>query len=244
MSNIRLIALDMDGTLLNDDGVITPYTKKVIQRALEKDIDIVLSTGRPLIMCTSFVEELSLTSYVITSNGAEIWTADGQLVERHTMDAAKIESLWKKGSGLNVHIWLIASEQIFVDQMVPAVFSDYEWLKIGFGRLTKEEKTTLLQSIKGDKELEISNSSPRNIEVNKVGIHKARAIQSICARLNIQMDEVMAIGDSLNDLKMIEQAGIGVAVENAQQKVIEAADFVTASNNDHGVAKAIEKFVL
>ena len=80
--------------------------------------------------------------------------------------------------------------------------------------------------------------------MTKTGVHKANAIQSLCTRLEINMEEVMAIGDSLNDLKMIEQVGLGIAMKNAQQKVLEAADYITATNNEDGVAKAIEKFVL
>lgn len=244
MTSIKLIALDMDGTLLNDDGMITPYTQKVIEEVQEQGITVVLSTGRPLSMCTSFADQLSLNSYIITANGAEIWTADEQLLERHTMEAKKIKELWNIGHEQRVHMWLVATDAIFIDDAVPEDFSKYEWLKIGFGRLSLSEKELLWQSIKHDKSLEISNSSPRNIEVTKTGVHKANAIQSLCTRLEINMEEVMAIGDSLNDLKMIEQVGIEIAMKNAQQKVLEAADYITATNNEDGVAKAIEKFVL
>lgn len=244
MTNIKLIALDMDGTLLNDDGVVTEYTKDIIQQTLRKNIHVVLSTGRPLIMCLDFVEQLTLPSYIITSNGAEIWTADNELIEQHTMDPSKIKSLWEMGKDLHVHMWLLASGEVFVDDMVPEDFTSYDWLKIGFGKLSNQEKSYILEQIKDDPAIEVSNSSRTNIEVTKKGVHKARAIQSICERLNIKMEEVMAIGDSLNDIKMIERAGIGVAVKNAQSKVIEKADYITATNNEDGVAKAIEKFVL
>lgn len=244
MSNIKMIALDMDGTLLNDDGVVSPYTKRVIRQALEKKIHVVLSTGRPLAMCTSFIEELALPSYVITANGAEIWTVDEQLVERHTIETEKIETLWKKGRKMNVHTWLLASGHIFVDDLVPEDFSAYEWLKIGYGKLSEQEKQTILQKLSNDKTIEISNSSRSNIEVTKKGVHKARAIQTVCERLNVRLEDVMSVGDSLNDVSMIEQAGIGVAVLNAQRKVMEVADFITTSNNEDGVARAIEKFVL
>lgn len=244
MTNIKLIALDMDGTLLNDDGVITPYTQKVIEQAQAQQVTVVLSTGRPLSMCTNFAEQLGLHSYLITANGAETWTFDHKLLERHLLDASKIRKLWEIGNKHKVHMWLVATDNIFIDDIVPENFSEYDWLKIGYGRLTENEKQLLLNEICNDDTIEISNSSTRNIEITKSGVHKARAIRSLCTRLQIKMEEVMAIGDSLNDIKMIEQAGIGVAMQNAQEKVLQAAGYITASNNEDGVAKAIEKFVL
>lgn len=243
MAKIKLIALDMDGTLLNDDGVVTPYTHDVIQKALQQDVQVVLSTGRPLLMCSSYAEELQLTSYIITSNGAEIWTVDHKLIERHPLDARKVQALWELGNEKELHMWLVAADQVFRNAKRPEDFTNHEWLKMGYGNLTEPLKKYLLDQLKNEKELEITNSSLSNLEVNKSGVNKANAIQSICKRLGISMEEVMAVGDSLNDLKMIEQAGIGVAVENAQQLIIESANYVTTTNNDNGVAKAIERYI-
>lgn len=244
MSKIKLIALDMDGTLLNDDGEVTPYTHDVIQQALQRGVEIVLSTGRPLPLCATFSEELNLSSYIITSNGAEIWTSDHEIIERYPLNAEKIETLWQLGNERNLHMWLVATDQIFVNARRPEKFADHEWLKIGYGNLTEATKTDLLNELNNFKDIEITNSSLTNIEINKFGINKAYAIETICKRMDITMDEVMAVGDSLNDFKMIEQAGIGVAVKNAQRLILETADFVTDTNNENGVAKAIEKYVL
>ena len=244
MSKTKLIALDMDGTLLNDDGVVTSYTHDVIQQALKQGVEVVLSTGRPLSLCTTFSEELNLPSYIITSNGAEIWTVEHELIERHPIESKKIETLWQLGNERNLHMWLVATDQIFGNAGRPENFADHEWLKIGYGNLTEQTKAEMLHELRGFKNIEVTNSSLTNIEVNKSGINKAYAIETICKRMNITMDEVMAVGDSLNDLKMIERAGIGVAVKNAQQLIIESADFITDSNNENGVAKAIERYVL
>src|SRR5690625_2172610 len=226
MGNIKLIALDMDGTLLNDDGVVTPYTHNVIQQALQQDIQVVLSTGRPLPLCTTFAKELQLTSFIITSNGAEIWTVQHELIERKRLEAKKIKELWEIGNERELHMWLVATNQLFVNAERPENFTDYEWLKIGYGNLEEETKRELLEQLSKKKDHEITNSSLTNIEVNQAGVNKANALHSICGKIGITMDEVMAAGDSLNDLKMIEQAGIGIAVENAQQLIIESADYV------------------
>jgi len=92
--------------------------------------------------------------------------------------------------------------------------------------------------------LELTNSLPSNVEVNPTGVTKARALHSLCGEIGITMDEIMACGDSLNDIKMIQESGIGVAMGNAQEAVKKAADFITDHHDKDGVAKAIERFAL
>ncbi|MNI89787.1 Sugar phosphatase YidA [compost metagenome] len=93
-------------------------------------------------------------------------------------------------------------------------------------------------------ELEITNSSPYNLEINPAGINKASGVQMVCELLGLAMSEVVAVGDSLNDLAAIQAAGLGVAMGNAQIAVKENADVVTASNNDDGIALIIRDYIL
>src|SRR5690625_1031666 len=186
MSNIKLIALDMDGTLLNDEGIITEYTKDVIKQALTENIHVVLSTGRPLPLCYPFAEELKLSSYIVTSNGAELWTVQKELLERHTIESSLMEKLWDLGIKRNHHVWVIAADELFLDQHKPENFNDYEWLKIGYGQLNEQQKEELLSAFEKKKDLiEVTNSSLTNLEVNKKGVNKAAAIRSICNRVGI-----------------------------------------------------------
>ncbi|MNR08724.1 Sugar phosphatase YidA [compost metagenome] len=92
--------------------------------------------------------------------------------------------------------------------------------------------------------LEITNSSPYNYEINPQGVNKATGIKIVCDLLGLDMSQVIAVGDSLNDLAAIQAAGLGVAMGNAQIAVQENADYVTASNNDDGIAEVIQKFIL
>ena len=85
---------------------------------------------------------------------------------------------------------------------------------------------------------------PTNIEVNPSGVNKANGLKRVCRELGITMDQVMAIGDSMNDKKMIMQVGLGIAMGNAQEQIKLVADDVTDTNNNDGVAKAIERFIL
>lgn len=242
MRDIKLIALDMDGTLLNHQQEISTKTKQVLQQAMQEDVYVVLATGRHISTCQPYAEELQLNSYLITTNGAEIYNNQYNLVEQHKIESTNVELLWEIAEKRQIHTWMVASEEVFQGNR-PAGFQDYTWLKMGFSNLEKEQKAEVIQQISQFGSFEITNSHPRNIEVNQLGVHKAKAIQSLCKKKGIQMNQVLSIGDSLNDYQMIKQAGIGVAMANAQDTILQLADAVTESNEKDGVAEAIERFL-
>ena len=244
MNKIKLIALDMDGTLLKDDQSVSAYTKEVIAKALAQNVQVVLCTGRPLEMCYTYAEHLQLDTYIITNNGAQIWTVEHELIEQHLFVAGKVESLWQIGAEHDIHMWAVATDTIFRNSKRPDHFNDHDWLKIGYGNLNKENKDYLLHQLQDDQTIEITNSSPNNLEINPIGVNKLRAIQGLCQLSDLTLEEVMAVGDSMNDFKMLAKVGLGVAVQNAQQEILDIADVTTDSNNNDGVAKAIEKYVL
>lgn len=244
MKKIKLIALDMDGTLLTNDHQIAAETIKAINYAREKGVKVILATGRPFNECILYARQLKLEDYIIVSNGAEIWDMDEQLIERTMIEQPLIEQLWDIGNRLQVDMWLISSEKVYYSNNPPVDFSTEKWLKIGYAHLDQRSKETVLKELAYfQDDLEISNSYRDNIEVNGKGIHKANAIQQVCEREGILMDEVLVAGDGLNDAKMIQQAGIGVAMGNGQDAIKQIADFVTDTNENHGVAKAIYRYI-
>jgi 5-amino-6-(5-phospho-D-ribitylamino)uracil phosphatase len=241
--DIKLIALDMDGTLLTKDHEVTPITRQAIADAMEKDIHVVLSTGRWLQSCYPYAESLSLESYLITVNGGQIWTKDKQLLEQHTLPAEKLEKMYHLAKELGMSTWMISTDDMYRN-CIPEDVHEQQWLKFGcesHNEIILEKMLRELSYIEG---LEITNSLPTNMEINPEGVNKAQALQKVCNKIGITMNEVMAVGDSLNDIKMIQQAGIGVAMGNAQEAVKKAADFVTDTNNNDGVGKAIKRFAL
>lgn len=240
---IRLIALDMDGTLLNSNHEVSLRTKTAIQNALDKDVHVVLSTGRGIDTCYPYAEELKLRSYLITANGGQIWTVDKQLLDQHTVNAETIEKLWYIGKEVGVRMWMISTEGVFQNE-APENFYDYEWLKFGSYSKDKDKLDRMIKELSYFEELELTNSLPINVEANAKGVSKAKALHFLCDRIGITMDEVMACGDSLNDIKMIQEAGIGVAMGNAQEAIKKVANHITDTNENDGVAKAIEEFVL
>src|SRR5699024_7393121 len=122
-------------------------------------------------------------------------------------------------------------------------FQDYKWLKMGFSTREEEQKAETIEQINQFGSSETTNSHPRNLEINQPGAHKAKALQSLCDKEGIKMNQVMAMGDSLNDDQMIKQGGIGVAMKNAQDTILNVADAVTESNENDGVARAVEQFL-
>ncbi|MHA6252396.1 Cof-type HAD-IIB family hydrolase [Oceanobacillus sp. CAU 1775] len=246
MAEIKLIALDMDGTLLNDEHEVTEENKLAIEKALEKDVHVVLSTGRSLELCYSYAQDLKLTSYIIPANGAEIYTMDKELLQRTTIDSEIMEKLYNIATQVDVGMWMISTEGLygaFRDE-APEDFYAHEWLKFGCYTTDQKKLDLLVEEFSKFDALELSNSLPTNIEVNAKDVSKARALRYVCEKLGITMENVMACGDSLNDIKMIQEAGVGVAMANAQQAIKNVADYETTDNNNSGVAKAIEKFVL
>lgn len=240
---IKLIALDMDGTLLDQNGEIPLENRQAIQEAQEHGIHVVLSTGRSIATCKEHAESLLLNSYLVTVNGSEIWDWKGNLIERNLVELEHIQWLWELTQKHKVKTWATSSERLWLDQM-PEDLSTSQWLKFGFHIEEDTIRELIIKELHTRNCFEVTNSSPVNIEVNPLGINKAKGLQKVCELLQITMDEVMAVGDSLNDISMIDQAGIGVAMGNAQEVVKEVADCVTASNQENGVALAIRNWAI
>lgn len=241
--DIKLIALDMDGTLLNEEKEISAANRQAIKDAEAKGIHVVISTGRSMATLRDLAKSLSLSSYLVTVNGSEIWDEHGELVERNIVHNDLMTWMYDLSKTHNTGYWATSTERVFFDEM-PEDLSTYQWLKFGYEIKDDEVRELILSELRSRDAFEITNSSPTNIEVNAIGINKAKGIEKVCSLLGITMENVMACGDSMNDIAMIKEAGLGIAMGNAQDIVKEAADWVTASNDEDGVAEAIKKWVL
>ena len=239
----KLIALDMDGTLLDEKGLVSDENCQAIEEAQANGIHVVLSTGRSILTCGEYAKSLNLSSYLVTVNGSEIWDCSGNLHERNVLHSDFIQMMWERAKANNTHFWAVATDKVWRDQMPEDIFA-HTWLKFGFDIDDDSLRETILQWLLSNRQLEISNSSPTNIEVNPAGVNKAKGLIKVCSRLGISMEEVIAMGDSLNDIEMIKAAGCGVAMGNAQNELKKAADWITDTNVEDGVAKAIRYWVL
>lgn len=234
----------MDGTLLNDQLEVSEANKQAIEQAMKQGVGVMLSTGRWIEFCYPYAQELNLNTYFVTVNGGEIWTATKELLERNIHEQSLMEKMWNIGKRLEVNMWCVATDHTYHAGEDPEDFYAHEWLKIGYTSPDKKKLNQIEQELSAYDGLELTNSLPTNIEVNPAGVNKGSGLQKVCKELGITMDQVMAVGDSMNDFKMIQQAGLGIAMGNAQDKVKQVADAVTDTNNDDGVAKAIQQFIL
>ncbi|MFC0562420.1 Cof-type HAD-IIB family hydrolase [Halalkalibacter alkalisediminis] len=264
----KMIVLDLDDTLLRDDHTISDRTKNALMAAQEQGVKVVLASGRPTFGMNNIAEELKLHeygSYILSFNGAKI--IDAKTSEEHfssTLSPEMVHRLYElsqaEGVGIHTYVndWIITENEhpftlkegeitglpikkvtSFVDSVIAPVVKvlmveDPEKL------IKVEEK--LKQEFKGT--LSIMRSKPYFLEFLEEGVTKGSSLNALIQTLGIKREEVIAMGDSYNDLAMIEFAGLGVAMGNAPEDIKEAADYVTDSNMNDGVAMVVEEFIL
>lgn len=267
---IKLIAIDLDGTLLNGKKVVTEKNKVALQAAKDQGVKIVICTGRPLRAIRPYLKELNLEGpgdYSITFNGGLVQNNDtGAVMEKAALSFEQVNELLQLGRDLSLPIDVVSEEVVWSLPTAPSYPSIYGQLnplldcrKTTVAQLDPEalynkavvayEQTYLDQQIAKIPDhiregYEVIKTRDVLLEFMPKGITKAYGIQLLIEDLGIRQEEVMAIGDEENDLPMIAFAGIGVAMENAVPQVKEQADVITASNEEDGVAQVIEQYVL
>ena len=262
---IKLICSDLDGTLLTKENTISEKTKAAIKKVKEKGVMFCIATGRMFSSASIFAAELGLKSPIISYNGALI--KDFVTKEVYFSRTIDIEVAQKILYLCRDNDWLA---QLYVDDIlyfkepnettkryekhvnVPAHFvgnSLYDLqgapdkILLNVDSSKSKDITQILQDSFKDKVF-VTSSNDRFIEIVAPGVNKGFAVESLAASINISSDEVMCIGDSYNDLEMIQYAATSVAMGNANETLKNAASFVTLDNDSDGVAFALEKFVL
>lgn len=265
----KLIALDMDGTLLNKNGEVSEGNKIAIKKAIEKGIKVVLCSGRNIDGLEKFLEELSLKEdgqYIITCNGGAIYSChDKKVISSIMMKGKDIHKISKLSKELGIKMQVYTLDKCIATE--ENEYTEFERNHIGttikiindYNEINEDEelmKALLLEKaeILDEKikkipqeyreKYNLVKSLPQTLEVMPKNCNKAIGIKNLIEKIGIKPEEVIAIGDECNDLEMIEFAGLGVAMGNGNVKVKEIANYITESNNEDGVAKVIEKFIL
>jgi len=244
MGRIRLLAVDLDGTLLTETKEISEVTRYWINRTVENGIIVVFATGRGFVNTEPYRRQLGLDIPMVLVNGAEIWIRPGELLEpRRFIDGDGARRLHRLATENGAWFWgYTADRLVHLEEWTEEMFS-YGWLKLGIRHDDLPVIERLRQTVISWNTYEVSRSAPVNMEVSAKGVTKLDAVSKICRHFGIDISEVMAVGDSHNDLKLIQAAGLGVAMANAEPIVKEHADVITCSNDEDGVAEAIRRYI-
>lgn len=243
MNDIKLIAIDLDGTLLNKEHAITSETLHILQQAVAQGVYVVACTGRGISRIRPHSALMQLNQPIIAANGADIYYDAKQEGEKAYIEQATAERIFKVIQEIHIPFWGFTDEGEFIDG-VPNEQEMARCLKIG----VQSEKSDLLKAFyeqtKDFNGIELTSSAATNYEINQQGISKAYGVQKLCEYLGITLQEVMCLGDSANDLALFQVAGFPVAMQNAIPALKEIAHAMTTSNDDEGVARAIKSYVL
>ncbi len=266
---IKLIAIDIDGTLVNDRKQLTQHTIDTVTKARQKGIKVVLCTGRPITGVSQYLKPLDIQGddeYVVTFNGSLAQTISGTPIVSHNItleDYIDLEAIARKA---NIHFHMETLDHIYTANrdISPYTVAEAFLVQMPIRFRMPEEITDDLTISKGmfvddpkllsafikdfPEELKerfyVVQSEPYFYEAMNKQASKGNAIAELATKLGFASDEVMAIGDQGNDLTMVKFAGTGVAMGNAIDEVKATAQFVTKTNEEDGVAYAIEKFAL
>lgn len=272
---IRMIGLDMDGTLLTTEKELTEHTREVLREAIDRGVVVLPATGRPLTGIPEEVLKFPGVRYAVASNGARIVDLKESRVLYEDLVPYEtgrrvLEICSRYDSMLEIYydgVGYAEEEKLkHLDEYVPRlpmvryiassrrpvadVRAMHEERKAptdkvqALFRTTEECKKAWKEVEKEIPDIEITGALSNNIEVNAKGVNKGRGLMILGELLGIHREEIMAVGDGSNDIAMLREAGLGVAMENATEAVKAAADVVTLSNDQEGAATAIEKYVL
>lgn len=283
----KLAAIDLDGTMLNQYGIVTQRTKQAIERAQQRGIEVIIASGRPMGSIKAIAEEIKSEKYFISGNGAIIYDIqndeiiyENTLKKQKTLDIIKIceeNSIYYNiytekeiiAKNLQCNVLYYHKENLNKEEKnkthINIVENIYDYI---VDRDEKVVKITIcdnnqvifnsimrkLKEIEEIEVLEVSHMSRKIIrqgsvdvpieyfytEVSAQNVDKWNAIEFLKEKMQIKTEEIVAIGDNVNDKKMIENAGLGIAMGESTPVIKDVANQITGSNNEDGVAQALE----
>ena len=231
----QLLVLDLDGTLTNSRKEITPPTLKALIEIQEAGKKVVLASGRPTFGVLPLAKQLHLErygSYILSFNGARITDCrTGHPIYNKTLPQDVIPDVYQIASRYPVDILAYDHDQL-LSGLTHTKYSDLE------SRINRAEIKHIDNFY-----IDVYCSDPFFLEIVPKNVDKAASLLKLLTSIGLTTDEMICCGDGYNDLTMIETAGLGVAMENAQPLVREKADFITKSNDEDGVLYVIDQFM-
>lgn len=268
----RMLFLDLDGTLLSDDKLITPGNRRALEGALRRGHGVIITTGRPLKSAIDQARCLGLDKpgcYLIAFNGAAVYDWEKRaLIFSRTLELDTAAQVFALANARKLHVQAYDSQNVLVEKrcddeevrwysaMTHMDFRVIEDVPQGLREtpakilvieLTDSQRLeqlqqALRQALEG--RVDCFFSSGQLLEVVPAGLNKGEAVKMLCRLLDVPIENAVAVGDAANDLSMLRAAGIGVAMANGTAEVKAAADYITQRDNNHdGVAEVVEKFL-
>lgn len=265
----KVLVLDIDGTLTNSNKEITPDTKNGLQTIMERGHKVILASGRPTPGMRRYEEELELKKYggyLLSFNGGRIVECrTGEIVYQRTLPPTVIPELYdfakENGCGIITYEgdYIISAfepdEYVKLESRINGLeikvvenFKEYVKFDVNKCLLTApldhapEFEKSLQEKYQGT--LSIYRSEPFFIEIMPLNVDKAASLDRMLEVIGLTKDDAICCGDGYNDISMIQYAGVGVAMGNAQPAVKEAADYITATNDEDGLVQVIDEFIL
>jgi Cof subfamily protein (haloacid dehalogenase superfamily) len=259
--NYKIIALDVDGTLLNDNYQITDRTKFAVRKAHEAGAQIVLCTGRGPQNTIPLLTELGLQGIVITHNGAAtVQSEDNKVLHQVAFTVENIKPFIAYCRKFKLHFALCSPLELFVEELdaaaeamyknfmlEPYVVDDVSLLDIPMVKLSVFGEQTVIDQMEVDwhamnNPLNVIRSGHRFIDIMHPEATKGHALRRFAEGEGIDRELILAIGNYYNDLEMLQYAGLGVAMDNSPEPLKLLADQTTSYNNEDGVYQAIMKY--
>lgn len=264
---IKLIAVDVDGTLLNSNHELSERNEAALRKAVAQGVEVVLATGKTRNSTMQYIEKLALNAHGIYLQGLAIYDGAGNIRWQQTLDPALARQVITfaedRGFTLIAYSGMRILARIHNEQMYNGMVKYHEPMPEIVGplqnivndmpihKIMAIGEAAPIKALRWQLSLQLGTAArlvqagvPEMVEILPPNGSKGTALKQLLKDLKIPAENALAIGDAENDIEMIQLAGIGVAMGHAAQNVRDAADYVTGSNDEDGFAQAIEKFVL
>lgn len=270
----KLVAIDLDGTLLNTEKEISDRNKKAVSKAIEKGVKVVVCSGRVFSGARLFAKQVGSKDPVIACNGAIISEhIDGKVVYSNTISTEDCLKILDIAHKYKVYYHIYAGDLMLTEKLEYTSLKYFEKNKVlcekdrvkieivdDMAEKVKKIEGSVLKFVVVNSDLEllkkvrdeiekipnvdVMSSNYDNFEVMNKGVNKGAALKILSDKLDIAPEEMVSIGDNENDITMLKYAGLGIVMGNGMDCARDVAQYVTDTNDNDGVAKAIEKFIL
>jgi len=270
----KLVVTDMDGTLLNNEGQVPDKNKEVLEKLQNKGVHVAVATGRIYTSARIFAKYLGIKTPIIACNGAIVREIqNNEAVYASPMekeDVLKVIDICQKH---DIYFHFYTEDTLYTERLEKSALKYSEWNRTlkeedrinlevvndiykfvkysdekAFKLIILNDDVDLLSRIRVELDeipgIAVSKSRYDNLEIMNRGVEKGKAVKGLADSLGVKREEVICIGDNENDISMIKYAGMGIAMGNAEEIVKETANYITDTNDNNGVAKALEKLLL